>query len=305
MLGELCALGAAVTWALSVILFKRSEQVSPAAMNLFKNVVALLLLLATMPLFQVGFLQQRSIADWLWLELSGVLGIALADTLMLTALRRLGASLFAVVECIYAPVMVALSVLVLDEALTQALVMGAALGVGGVLYALTERPPEASPTHEDSAAPSAPREPIRGRLGAVALGISGIVSMGIGVVIAKPILEGSHLIEVTTVRLAAGVVVQLLWVLLWPSQRGVLRVFWPSRTWRTLVPASVLGTYLAMLLWLGGFKWAQASNASVLNQASSVFTIGLAWLILGERVSRRRVAGAAMALAGAVVVMLA
>ena len=36
----------------------------------------------------------------------------------------------------------------------------------------------------------------------------------------------------------------------------------PSAVWRTLVPASVLGSYVSMLLWIGGFKWADASVAS-------------------------------------------
>jgi len=81
-------------------------------------------------------------------------------------------------------------------------------------------------------------------------------------------------------------------------------VLWPSRVWRTLVPASVLGSYVAMLLWLGGFKWASASTASVLNQLSTVFTIVLAWIFLGERLSLRRALGAALAVAGALLVLL-
>ena len=48
MLGEACALGAALCWSVSLILFKSSDEVSPLAMNLFKNVVAIALLTLTL-----------------------------------------------------------------------------------------------------------------------------------------------------------------------------------------------------------------------------------------------------------------
>jgi drug/metabolite transporter (DMT)-like permease len=60
-----------------------------------------------------------------------------------------------------------------------------------------------------------------------------------------------------------------------------------------------------MLLWLGGFKWALASTASVLNQLSSVFTIVLARVFLAEPLSRRRAVGGAVAVAGALGVLWA
>ena len=47
--GELCALGAALTWAVAVVLFKRTgESVGPLALNMFKNVVGLVLFVATL-----------------------------------------------------------------------------------------------------------------------------------------------------------------------------------------------------------------------------------------------------------------
>ena len=50
------------------------------------------------------------------LVVSGLLGIAIADTLVFMALRRLGAALLAIVDCIYAPTVILLSVMVLDVA---------------------------------------------------------------------------------------------------------------------------------------------------------------------------------------------
>jgi drug/metabolite transporter (DMT)-like permease len=296
VIGELCALGAALSWATSLILFKRSEAISPLGMNLFKNTVAMVLLTATLLVLGEGIDTARSGADWGWLVLSGLLGIALADTLIFMALRRLGAGLLAIVDCAYAPVMVGLAVLILGEPLTLAFAGGGVLVVGGVLLAVSERSPaqaaeEAPPTEGSKAA------------GAV-IGVLGIVFMGLGVMAVKPLLERGHLVEVTLMRLIAGIAGQLLWIAAIPSQRTALRAFKERSVWKTLLPGSILGTYVAMLLWLGGFKWTSASIASVLNQTASVFTLLFAWLFLSEPLTPRRLVGCLAALAGAAAVIV-
>jgi len=295
MLGEACALLAALVWSVSVVLFKRSESVSPQAMNLFKNVTALLLLAVTMPVLGLGIDWHRSSEDWWRLALSGVLGIALADTLVFMALRRLGASLLAVVDCVYAPMIVALSVAFLHEPLSAKFLVGAVLVVVGVLIA-TSQGQRGGFGRQD--------RPRRRLWAGIGFGIAGFAAMAACVVIAKPALERGHLVEVTLIRLVAGVLAQLCWIAARPTEYATMQVFRPGPVWRTLLPASVLGSYVGMLLWLGGFKWTSASTASVLNQLTTVFTIVLAWIFLGERITGRRAVGGAVAIGGALVVLL-
>ncbi len=304
MLGQACALAAALIWSISVILFKRSEAVSPQAMNLFKNVAALTLLLLTLALLGQTIDWQRPAEEWWVLLLSGALGIAVADTLVFMALRRLGAGLLAVVDCAYSPVIVTFGVVVLGEQMSQSFVIGGVLVVGGVLVATTESRRAPVAAGEQESKPAATPALRRERWAGVLFGIIGIVVMAISVVIAKPLLERGSLVEVTTIRLVGGVAGQLLWIALVPGQRSTLEVFIPTATWWTLVPASVLGSYVAMLFWLGGFKWATASTAAVLNQMSTVFTIILAGIFLREPVTVRRGVGAAGAVGGALFVLL-
>lgn len=297
--GEIFALAAALTWSVSVILFKASEAVTPKAMNLFKNVVALGLFALTLLALEVsGNLPplERTQDEWIRVVASGVLGIAVADTLIFMALRRLGASLLAVVDCAYAPTIVLFSVAVLGEPLGLGFALGGVLVVGGVLLAVAQRPSELAEKDPEQA-----RRDLRA--GAL-IGVLGIVAMAAGVVIVKPVLEKSNLFEVTAVRLLAGVIAQLLWAAVF-RERETFAVFRERKVWKTLIPGSILGTYVAMIFWLGGFKWAPASVAAVFNQLSSVFTIGLAWLFLKEELSWRRGIGAGLAVCGALVVILA
>jgi drug/metabolite transporter (DMT)-like permease len=293
MLGEALALGAAMAWSVSVILFRRSEAVTPLGMNLFKNSVAVGLLALTLPVLGQGIAWHRPSEDWWKLCVSGVLGIGIADTLIFMALRRLGPSRLAIVDCVYAPVIVLASVLFLGEHVGPAFLVGAVLVVGGVLLGATSSA-RRNPRLPKDRAPIAV---------GVVLGISGIVAMALGVVLAKRPLERSNLVEVTLVRLVAGIASQLVWIALVPAERSAFAAFRPGPAWRTLVPAAVLSAYISMLLWLGGFKWASASTAAVLNQMSTVFTIVLARLILGEPLTRRRALGGLMAISGAIIVL--
>jgi len=291
VLGQSLALAAAFTWSLAVILFKRSDSVGAAAMNLFKNVVALGLLALTLIAMGDTIDLSRSQEDWAALIVSGVVGIAIGDTLEFEALRRVGAGMLAIINLSYAPIIVALSFVFLGESLNVAFAVGAVLVIAGVAVAITGKRQVVIADRSQLAS-------------GVALGTGAMVCMGISVILAKPVLEKSGLIEITIVRLAAGVAAQSAVLVLYPAGRRVFAVFKPSATWRTLLPAAVLGCYLAMVLWLGGFKHTDASIAAVLNQLSTIFTIVLARLMLAETFTRRQAWGAALAFSGAILILL-
>ena len=55
-LGEILSVVAAILWAFAVILFKKSgESVHPIALNLFKNIFAMALFIATILILDIQF----------------------------------------------------------------------------------------------------------------------------------------------------------------------------------------------------------------------------------------------------------
>ena len=65
-----------------------------------------------------------------------------------------------------------------------------------------------------------------------------------------------------------------------------------------LVTAALVGQLLSMLLWLAGYKYTSASIAAILNETASVFIVVLAWIFLGERLTRRKALGIVCTLGG-------
>ncbi len=282
------ALGSAVSWAVAVIFFRGLATVPAAATNLFKNTVASALLLITMAVFAIPFARHRSLTDWAVLAGSGVVGLAIADTLFFAGLRRLDASLVAITDCAYAPTVFLMSALFLGESFRVGLLVGAPLVVIG-LFLASWQPRRARGMPVD-------------RVGVV-YSVLGVAMTAVGVVMAKRVLASSELIEATTVRLLAGTFVLFAYHVLTRGLGTALVLFSPQPAWRFALPGTFFGTYVSMILWLGGMRLGLASRTAVLNQLAAIFVLILSRL-MGEEFPRRRWLGAAIAVTGACVVLV-
>jgi len=286
-LGAVFGLSAALTWAVAVILFKKSsERMSPWAMNYLKSPVGLLCFVVTL-LFVEGFPQLPGVA-WGALLLSGFVGISISDSLFFGALHCLGASRAGIVDCLYSPFVVMFAYFLLGEVLQPWDAVGAALIVIGVL--LTGKP-----------------ETRLDRLvlwRGVALGALAMATMAVSVVAIKPFLEAHSVLATTTVRSAGGTLGLLLLLPLRPLRRAARDAFRPQSAWWSAIPASILGTYIALYLWVAGYKYADAGMVSLLNQTTTLFIVIFATVFLKEALTRRRAFAVALATAGSVLVLL-
>ncbi len=291
LLGQACALLTALLWACALVLFKLSgERVAPVALNLYKNAVGLILVLATLAGLALArqdgseILLRQPAGDLCLLVLSGVVGIAIADTLFFHALNLIGVGLIAIVDCCYAPLAILFSWLLLGEQLAVWHYAGAGLIVAGVFSATQHQ----LPGHRTR----------RQIVGGVLLAMLAIGLMALGIVIVKPILERTPVFWATALRLGGGFVLLALFGLLGRDWRKNWTIFRPTRTWRLALPASVLGTYVCLVLWVAGFKYTYASVAAALNQTSVIFASILAALVLKEPYGRREVTALLLAVVG-------
>ena len=290
--GELYSLATAIIWAVAVILFRISgERIEPVALNLFKNAVGLLLFLATLPLIGVPFFPEEvQTGDIIALTVSGVLGIGISDSLFFASLNRLGAGNTAIIDALYCPFIILCAFVYLHEPIGWQVIVAMLIMTAAILVGTWE--------------PSLPKDPEEKKRVAVgvALGVLGLFIMAMGLVAAKPVLEHANAWWVATVRLLAGTVFLMIQGALPRYRAGVIAIFKPNRTWRVAIPASIVGCYLAIICWITGMQLTLASVASVLNQTSTVFVVLLAALFLKEKLSARRGAAVALAMAGAALV---
>ncbi len=291
-IGEIFAFVTAIVWASAVILFKKSgETVHPVALNFFKNLLAMVLLVPTVYFFE-GWIFEGFTSDEIMLLLaSGALGIGIADTLFFRSLNLLGAGLSAIVDCLYSPSIIFLAFLWVGERLGILQMVGVAMIISAVLTI----------TGADKSGFIGRRNLLLGILwGALAM-----FAMAVGIVMIKPLLNRSPLLPLSEIRLFGGGIILAIVLIFHPRRRKIATPHLTREGWTYLLTSSFLGAYCALLLWLAGMKYTQASIAAALNQTSNIFIFIFAALFLKEPITRRRVIGIILGVAGAVIVTFA
>ena len=102
-----------------------------------------------------------------------------------------------------------------------------------------------------------------------------------------------------------GVAGMLLYMMLRGRFRSAWQQFRQPLPWPMLITASLLATYISMLMWLGSYSLIDASVSSVLNQSSNAWIVLLAWLLLGEYIGARKFAGLLLTTAGVLLMLIA
>jgi len=345
----------ALAWAIGVIIYKRlGEHLPPLQLALLKNLIVLALVTGTiillsspaatalgLPALPGLLMDQRSIILAL---ASGVIGIAIADTLYLRALNILGAGRMGVVGNAYSPFVILLSFVFLSERLSALQIVGFVLVLAGVVLVNApergqrrkprgpedpDQPPAADPAATDalhghttgSASQIAQIDPPdidpaeAGGVDSPGHRDRGRIGLGIALGTASVALMAVAIVMIKPVLendpfwwvvllRVGGAVAGLMLLLRWQSPGRRLFQVGPPRRWLVLAIAATVGQYLSMTLWLGGYKYTSASVASVLNESASIFIVLFAALFLGEALTWRRALGVGLTMAGVVCMVL-
>lgn len=289
-LGELFSLLSALAWAVGVILYRQlGASMPPLQLNFLKNGLVMLMLLPAIPLLHGLALPVFSTPQVLLALASGAIGLGIADTLYFRALNELGAGRMGVLGNFYSPFVIVLGYAFLGERLSAMQLGGFALVSAGVFVAAWPRSvPGGRPPHV-----------LRG----LGLALLSIGLMAVGIILVKRVLEAQPLLWVTGLRMV-GALAGMVMVAAFTRQLALLHPPSAGLPWRRLVIAAFVGQFLAMILWLAGYKYTQASVAAILNETASVFILLLAAFWLKEPLSRRGLAGVALTLSGVVLMML-
>ncbi|MDA7937271.1 DMT family transporter, partial [bacterium] len=288
--GDICAVASALFWSVAVILMRVSGlKVPPLPLTFFKIWVAVLLLMGTLLWEGSPWVLGLTSQDYLRLVVSAVLGITLADTMIASALNRLGASLQALADCVYSPVIALVGLVMFGEHLSAWEMMGGALVVSGVFVGATR-------TVEI-------KKPNDLWIG-ILLAAGAHIIMAVGILMVRDLFREHSLVWVSTFRFVVAGVVMLFWGALGGRKklRHLFLGFRTRETWKFMIPMSILGPFLATLFWVAGFKHLNAGRAAIFNQLSTVFIVILAYLILKEKFTARKIAGVLLAIVGSLVV---
>tara|TARA_Y100001978_G_scaffold93477_2_gene83742 strand:- start:3030 stop:3929 length:900 start_codon:yes stop_codon:yes gene_type:complete len=296
LLGEILSLGSAITWGISVSLFKIiGNSVSPYILNPLKNTIGtILFVLTTLLISDISAVNALSTNEALILALSGIIGITIADVLFLISLNILGTSRSAIINTIYSPMVIMLAYFILDESLTFADIVGGLLILLSILYLSFNQE----------------KSNISNLNKGLIIGILAYSLMALGIIMVKPILNRfSNSIEmqlwIIIFRLIPGTLLSYITMNFMMKKKEIILQLSNKKIWPIILLGSFLGTYVGFAMWVIGMAKTSASIASILNQTSTIFIAFFGWLILKETFSRKMMICFFISIIGAFIIIIA
>ncbi len=292
--GELAALGTASCWAISALCFESAgRRIGSLAVNFLRLWVAVALLSALSWMLRASALPTDASAQaWLWLGLSGIVGLVLGDMCLFRALLLVGTRLCTLMMSLVPIMIAALGWLILGEGMSWLHLFGMSLTVAGIVLAVTER------------APATPKTAARDMRRGVPLALGGAFGQAAGLVLSKLGMGDYHPVAATQIRIIAGALgftVLVTLVRWWPRIGAALRQ--PAGLKYTSLGA-IFGPFLGVTLSLVAIQRTHAGVAASIMATTPILIIPIAAIWHGDRAGPRGITGAVMAVAGVCLLFL-
>lgn len=287
LLGILAALGSAASWALGAVLFKRlGEEMSSFGMTLAKMAVSVVLLGAAVLLTGWQPVGTEALG---WLAVSGIIGIAIADTCFFKALQDLGPVAMIVLMVLGQVLMILIGVVWFHEQPSALAWAGIGCVLAGVVLAVSA----------DLSGESRPS----GKRG-LALGLASVLCMSIGYAVVKEPLAQMSSIQATFIRMSAGAAGLFIGGGLAGQLGGWLQPLRRGDFVARFLLAVCVVTFGGFWLSLHAMQQLGFALANTLNSTEPIFVLPLAYFVLKERIKTRSILGALLVVAGVALIFI-
>lgn len=288
--GELAALATALCWTASATFFTfGSRRVGSVVVNRIRLVLAALFLASTHWLALGSPLPSAETHRWLWLGLSGIVGLAIGDAFLFQAYVWIGARLTMLMMSTVPILSALLAWVALGERLEAVQWIGIALTVLGLTWVAGRR--ETSP------------EPHSSRLNyrrGLLCGLGAAAGQALGMILAKPGLAGGFsALSGNVIRMACAALA--LWLLtLFQGQAAatVRKIQEQPSALAPIAAGAVSGPFVGVWLSLIAIQAAHIGIASTLMALPPIFLLPIGRFVFRERIGWQAVGGTLLAMAG-------
>jgi drug/metabolite transporter (DMT)-like permease len=295
LIGELAALATSVAFSIgSTFLTLGGRRVGSMVLNRVRLLIALVFLTFTHWLFLgLPFPLQAEPERWLWLSLSGIVGLVIGDIFLFQAFVWIGPRLSMLMMSL-APVIAAFQAWVfLGETITLGQSAGILLTLVGVGWVVMGR----NPRDKDR-----DRNYTRGIL----YGLGGAIGQASGLVLAKNGLTGDFSpISANLIRmLTAAVVLWTLTILQKQATATVQKVLNDRRGALFILVGAFAGPFLGVSFSMLAIQYTEVGIASTLTSLPPVFLLPISYFVFQERYGPGAIAGTILAIGGVALIFL-
>ncbi len=295
-MGELAGLFTSFFWALSSVFFTRGGQlVGSVNVNRIRLVFAVILVMLAHLLTQGALLPLSASPErWLWLGLSGFVGLVVGDSFLFQSYVLVGNRLGTLMVALSPVVGILIAWIFLGESLTLIQIGGIALSLAGVALVVLK----------GRAGNGVPHNPRRYVLG-ILCGVGGAVGQAGGLVLAKKGLAGDFP-ALSGVEIRMLVAMASIWIvaLVLGQLRSTLQAARNLDALRAIGGGAVVGPFIGVWLSLVAVQLTYVGIASTLTSLAPIFVLPISRFVYKEPVNRWAVLGTVIALVGVAIIFL-
>jgi len=287
-LGEFAALFTVFFWTATALTFESaSKKVGSIAVNFIRLFFALILLsLFTFFFRGLAVPTDASAHNWIWLSVSGFIGLVLGDFFLLEAFISIGSRTSMLIMTLVPPMTAFLSWMMLGELLTLLNLLGMALTLTGIALVVLNR------TNNDKTIKL--KLPFKGLLFA----LLGAVGQSVGLVFSKVGMGNYNAFAATQIRVFAGVIGFGLLITFWRKWGKVTKAIRNSKAMLRIGIGSIFGPFLGISFSLFAVQHANAGVASTIMAMVPVLIIPASVIFLKQKSSYREILGAVISVLG-------
>ncbi|MCW5873217.1 MAG: DMT family transporter [Anaerolineales bacterium] len=296
-IGELAGLATAMFFAGGASFFTLSSRLAGSqVVNRTRLLAATLILLGIHTLLYGTAVPTADGQRWLWLGLSGVIGLALGDAALFQAFVQLGTRITILVFST-APIFAAILGFVLfGESLTPLQILGMLVSLGGVLWVVSENEGEERSNSEQ-----------RTYLIGLLFAFLAALGQALGAITAKYGLEGDFpALSAQVMRMLVATLAIWLFTVLRGHVRDTYKTLQAKpKALTLLLIGSLFGPVTGVWLSLVSIQNTQVGVASTLIAMVPIFLLPIGYFVFKEKVSSRSILGTLVALTGVAILFLA
>ena len=297
IIGEVAATLTAFCWTISAIAFTTSSKViGSQVVNRIRVIVAFVLLLIVNWIFLGQAIPvQASGEHWLWLLLSGLVGLAIGDTFLFKTYQLIGARLGLLLLSLAPVFSILIAWIFMGEILTTLQVIGVILTLAGISWVVITRP-------KNGVEAENPHHITRG----IFFGIMAALCQGTGLVLSsRGMGSGFPPLAGTLIRMIAAVVI--LWGLAIFERKAkptIKSAIDHPRAFAWVAVGAVFGPVIGIAFSLLAVQHAKIGISSTLMALPPVFILPVSYFIFKERLGWQALCGTILSIAGVAVLFM-
>lgn len=285
VIGATAALFSSASWAFGTVMFDRVGKSIPAIGITFLKGVCCIILMAILLLFYNG-LESVGLRDFIFLAISGIIGIAVGDSLFFKSLQDLGAKTQVLFFLLGQLLTMILSLMFLDELLSAIQYIGAIILLIGITIVIWDK----QENHPNK---------IRGIMYATL----SIICFSISSILSKVAIGNVEVITGSFYRMVFGTIFTLGYGVAFRQFRDWMAPLKHVNLCFLFVTNCIVITYGGFLLSMVALKNITVSLYSVLATTEPIFVILFAFLLNKELATKRELVGCLVAVIGLLLIL--